>query len=336
MCSDVTNRPHCLHRFFDYFDLEFSTFAQRAFAIMDVDKSSGGKNSLDFGEFLAGIYNYCTMKHDILVKFAFDLFDNDNSGTIEHNEIRELILMVYGKRKLDENLQTFINRYDKDGGGSIDLNEWRESEKRNRTMLFPAFELQRQMRDCVLGESYWLKATRTRQNRLRNLDVLDVYYKCMTGKALNRNDQYEDTSYRKDGTIRSEIADDVEVLDSPRDGAAVIKSLVREDVVHIYGEREDAEHPEILWYLISNSAPQWIKADVVKLDATWAKYEREQRLKREYKSQQMEEAKAKAEEPEAKKKSLAKTFVEHKDEESGMTYWYNTETGESTWTDPFK
>ena len=74
-------------RFFDYFDLEFSAFAQRAFAIMDVDKSGGGKNALDFGEFLAGIYNYCTMQHDVLVKFAFDLFDHDGSGSIDTNEV---------------------------------------------------------------------------------------------------------------------------------------------------------------------------------------------------------------------------------------------------------
>ena len=56
---------------------------------MDVDKSSGGKHSLDFGEFLAGVYNYCTMQHDVLVKFAFDLFDSDSSGTIDRKEIKE-------------------------------------------------------------------------------------------------------------------------------------------------------------------------------------------------------------------------------------------------------
>jgi len=114
-----------------------------------VDKSGGGKNALDFGEFLAGVYNYCTMQHDVLVKFAFDLFDHDSSGSIEKSEVKDLILMIYGQKKLEENLRKFLNRYDKDRGGSIDLNEWRESERRNRTMLFPAFELQKQMRDAA-------------------------------------------------------------------------------------------------------------------------------------------------------------------------------------------
>ena len=40
--------------------------------------------------------------------------------------------------------------------------------------------------------------------------------------------------------------------------------------------------------------------------------------------------------PEFKKRNLKDVYVEHKDEESGMTYWYNNETGESTWVDPFK
>lgn len=326
-----------LDEFFDFFDLEFSTFAQRAFAIMDVDKSSGGKNSLDFGEFLAGVFNYCTMQHNVLVKFAFDLFDNDNSGTIDKKEIKDLILMVYGKKKLDENLAKFLKRYDKDGGGTIDLNEWRESEKRNRTMLFPAFELQKQMRDCVLGESYWLKATRMRVQRLRELDVLDVYYKCKTGKTLNRNDEYENASYRKDGIIRKEIADDVDVLDSPREDAHVVRTLVREAQVHIYGEREDADDSTLLWYLISNREPQWIKADLVKLDASWAKFDKEAK-KRKQEQKEAEEAKQEAAKPpeEKKKKEDKEYFAEMQDEDSGMKYWYNEKTGESTWQDPFQ
>ena len=63
----------------------------------------------------------------------------------------------------------------------------------------------------------------------------------------------------------------VEVMDSPREDASCIRTLSRKDEVHIYGEREDATDPTILWYLVNDSAPQWIKADTVKLDATWAK-----------------------------------------------------------------
>lgn len=325
-----------LDEFFDYFDLEFSSFAQRAFSIMDVDKSGGGKNSLDFGEFLAGVYNYCTMKHAVLVKFAFDLFDHDNSGSIDRKEIKDLILMIYGKKKLDENLEKFLNRYDKDRGGSIDLNEWRESEKRNRTMLFPAFELQKQMRDCVLGESYWLKATRSRSTRLRELDILDLYYKCRTGKTLNRNDEYENASYRKDGAIRSEIADEIDVMDSPRDDASVVRTLVRNDNVHIYGEREDATDATILWYLINDKEAQWIKADVVKLDASWAKHERELKMRQKKKAEEQAKNIKTRESEEVKKESLKDVYEEHVDEDSGMKYWYNNETGEATWVDPFK
>ena len=48
-------------------ELEETPFCRRAFLVMDVDKRSGGANNLDFGEFLAGIYNYCSMSHLVCV-----------------------------------------------------------------------------------------------------------------------------------------------------------------------------------------------------------------------------------------------------------------------------
>ena len=63
--------------FFATLDLEYSAFAERAFSIMDVENTSTSYHRLEFDEFFVGVYNYCTMDHDYLVKFAFDTFDTD-------------------------------------------------------------------------------------------------------------------------------------------------------------------------------------------------------------------------------------------------------------------
>lgn len=153
---------------------------------------------------------------------------------------------------------------------------------------------------------------------------------------MNRADEYENASYRKNGQIRSEIAEDVEVLDSPRENAAVVKTLVREDNVNIYGEREDSEDPTVIWFLISDSEAQWIKSDLVKLDQSWAKYEKDLAHHKKKVSTQEKAKKTIRESKEVKMAELEEKYVEHKDEESGMTYWYNKETGESRWTNPFE
>ena len=53
----------------------------RAFSLFDEDKSG----ELDFREFVISLWNYCTFDKNDLVKFAFDLYDMDQSGIIDED-----------------------------------------------------------------------------------------------------------------------------------------------------------------------------------------------------------------------------------------------------------
>merc|ERR1719197_980352 len=99
--------------FSEFFELEETPFCRRAFLVMDVDKRSGGANNLDFGEFLAGVYNYCSMSSQQLQKFAFDLYDADGSGEIGMEEVQLLVKMIYGNRNFDSKLETFLRSADR-------------------------------------------------------------------------------------------------------------------------------------------------------------------------------------------------------------------------------
>ena len=57
-------------------------------AISDPKSIVGIAWAYRFDEFLVGLYNYCTMDKGTLVKFAFDLFDVDGSGEIDHLELK--------------------------------------------------------------------------------------------------------------------------------------------------------------------------------------------------------------------------------------------------------
>ena len=44
------------------------------------------------------VWNYCTLSPSALVHFAFDLYDRDESGWIEHHEIEQMLQDMYGKK----------------------------------------------------------------------------------------------------------------------------------------------------------------------------------------------------------------------------------------------
>lgn len=56
-----------------------------------------GSGSVDFREFVMSLWNYCTLSKAALIMFAFDLYDNNNSGEIDIDEV-ELLLKEVGKR----------------------------------------------------------------------------------------------------------------------------------------------------------------------------------------------------------------------------------------------
>ena len=79
--------------FFHHYSCRDTQFARRAMTIMD--DQPPGNMSLDLVEFCAALYNYCTYDRDTLLWFIFHLFDEDDSGTLEALEFKDLISFVY-------------------------------------------------------------------------------------------------------------------------------------------------------------------------------------------------------------------------------------------------
>ena len=79
----------------------------------------------------------------------FELFDGDKSGTLEVFEIIELVEFIYG-RSLDDKITRILENMDKDGSGTVSLQEFAKEAKHHPLLLFPAFHTQaRAMRVSV-------------------------------------------------------------------------------------------------------------------------------------------------------------------------------------------
>ena len=148
-----------IDEFFKAFNINHSYFAVRVFEQTDVN----GDHEIDFPEFFSGLYNFCTMSERGMMRFAFELFDTDRSGSIEKDEVRNLVKMMYGKKKLDQKTIEILSLMDKDKSGSVSLSEFYAMQKHGASLMLPAFTLQRELRQNTLGERWWKHATKARQ-----------------------------------------------------------------------------------------------------------------------------------------------------------------------------
>merc|ERR1719504_257042 len=73
-------------------DLPRTRFAKRVFAIFDAD----GSGEVDLREFFITTWNYRTPSKMALALFAFDLYDRDDSGHIDRQEMERMLRDVYG------------------------------------------------------------------------------------------------------------------------------------------------------------------------------------------------------------------------------------------------
>jgi Ca2+-binding EF-hand superfamily protein len=311
-----------LDEFFDFFDLEFSSFGQRCFAVMDVDQSR----------------DYCTMKHSTLVKFAFDMFDTDGSGQIGKAEMATLMKMIHGKQsaKSEKVITKLLKECDDDKNGEISLREWREMEKNARSLLFPAFMLQRKLCEKYLGNNYWKKATTRRYANTRDeMDLIEMNHLLNEGKKLDRKKIAEEANKSKEGRVRSELKT-IDVLDAPSNDANKIDTLKSNALVQIAEERVDNDDPNLVWYLIDRTQQRWVKGTFIKIDATWLKAEAEKERQAQAEIDRTEGSEKKKREREEKIRELKAIWVEATDPKSGRKYWYNKNTQATTWDNPFK
>lgn len=112
------------------------------------------------------LWNYCTLSKAALIMFAFDLYDNDNSGEIDLAEVELLLKEVYG-REFQSNTQAQSIMAKLRGGDigmerNINVDQFREFCRTHPAVLYPAFVLQTQMQDKILGSKFWNSCSNAR------------------------------------------------------------------------------------------------------------------------------------------------------------------------------
>ncbi len=323
-----------IDEFFDHFHLEWSRFAERAFMVMEV----GGDHKLSFAEFTVGLMNYCTSPHSGLVKFAFDLFDDDHSGQIDFQEVKQLLKMVSGKRRKESYYDDIMRKMDKDRDGVVTWEEFRDFEKKMASLLQPAFHLQQNLRKKILGEAYWDKFTLLRKQKAPGrTDLIAWHHELQTGEKLDRVAMKQQATKRQHGIVewdKGKKGKTIHAYDGCSKDANKLKKIKFGDSIEIFEKQHEQKGGS--WYKIEEKAEVWVEAKYVTMDRRWEKIENEKKRMKTKLAEDQERKEKAAADKKARQEAAAKEWMESTDKESGKKYWYNMTTSETTWNDPFK
>ncbi|KAF0697373.1 Aste57867_11925 [Aphanomyces stellatus] len=162
--------------FFEFIDETRTPFCDKFLKMIDIN----GDGVIDFEEFVHALTTYCMYTRDEILKFAFECFDTDESGSIDEMEFKIMAGMINdGSPLFRINYEKAMHDFDKNNDGVLDFDEFQLLNKRYPMLFFPCFRMQEAMQKATLGVAHWLRLHE------RYFEVLkeDAYRKRHAGAA---------------------------------------------------------------------------------------------------------------------------------------------------------
>lgn len=138
--------------------------SERLFAIVDMD----GTGSLDFREACYAVWQLCTLDHEGLQSFLFDLYDAFNNGAIEYDDVERMLRDSYGSHTSQEVEELVEGVKERGVLGRLEFIKFCEKCPQVLKQLVDA---QKSMRKAVLGGKVWAVLEQRRARKT------DPYYR---------------------------------------------------------------------------------------------------------------------------------------------------------------
>ncbi|KAG9403821.1 hypothetical protein AC1031_005314 [Aphanomyces cochlioides] len=134
-----------------------------------MDKDDSGK--VDFEEFVLSLWNFCSFTRESLVRYAFSLYDSDGSGDIDVDEAEHFVHEMWGdnwhSNKNAESIMAKLRAIAKANDGYIPIENFVVFAHDHPLLMFPAFQIQHDMVEKILGEHFWTKIADQREKKQR-------------------------------------------------------------------------------------------------------------------------------------------------------------------------
>ena len=141
-----------LTEFFDYLEIDRTAFTDSLFAFLD--ESNDG--TIDFAEFVHACGTICMWEIPQVLQFMFSMYDTAGNGYIIESQLQSLLLAVGGDDPINlTGNERVMAKFDKDGDGRVDWDEFQKAASRFPSAFIPAFKLLDQWRKKVMGTAFW-------------------------------------------------------------------------------------------------------------------------------------------------------------------------------------
>ncbi|KAG7378310.1 hypothetical protein PHYPSEUDO_010267 [Phytophthora pseudosyringae] len=136
--------------FYASIDEKHTELGDAIFALIDEDSSG----VLDFSEYVEALGKFCLLSKEDMLKFCFNVFDDDKNGTIEGEELTKLMEILH-EGEQTSNMKHALKAFDFNGDGKVDFAEFKQLNAQFPSLLYPAFRIQQNMKIFTLGEKWW-------------------------------------------------------------------------------------------------------------------------------------------------------------------------------------
>eukprot|EP00628_Pelagophyceae_sp_CCMP2097_P040115 CAMPEP_0184268318 /NCGR_PEP_ID=MMETSP0977-20130417/32075_1 /TAXON_ID=483370 /ORGANISM="non described non described, Strain CCMP2097" /LENGTH=658 /DNA_ID=CAMNT_0026574113 /DNA_START=89 /DNA_END=2062 /DNA_ORIENTATION=+ len=150
--------------FHRWLGFQVTKFSERVFGIIDLD----GSGFLDFREYVIGVWNFNTYDASLVAKLAYNIFDVEQTGSLDMSECDALLRMVYNVKRADRAL---VAKMDVNGDGQVSMEELMQLVEVHNYILQPAFDVQRALRQRVCGVKYWERESLRRRAYFSGYDA---------------------------------------------------------------------------------------------------------------------------------------------------------------------
>lgn len=143
--------------FTEFIGVEHTKFSERVFGVMDLDLSG----VMDFEEFVVACWNYATLNEEGLRRFAFTLYDDDDSASLSTREIKDMFSEICGDDFAKSERAAVLYQRIEDMAkynstdGEVTPIIFSEFVKRNPAILKDAFHMQVMIRQSIVSEKFW-------------------------------------------------------------------------------------------------------------------------------------------------------------------------------------
>lgn len=147
-----------IDEFYALFNTKKSPFGDALFKLVELD---GDNEFLSFSEFVHVVSTFCLFGPEEILRFAFNVVDEDKSGFVSLEELDNLAAWLHegGPANLNTAIARIKDKYDQ-GDGQFSFQTFKSAHREFPFLLHPAFALQENMMATVMGKRWWERKQR--------------------------------------------------------------------------------------------------------------------------------------------------------------------------------